>query len=313
MGLAVDAGAKNYSSTGANNVSKFIPQIWSSKLVEKFYKATVFGDICNTNYEGEIKAFGDKVVIRTIPTITIRTYVKGTNLTYEEPESANVELDIDQGKYFAFKEYLVDKYQSDLNLMNMFAEDGAEQMKISIDADILGTVYSSVAAANAGATAGAISGNINLGSHTTPLALTKTNIVDFIVDCGTVLDEQNLPESNRYIVLPARACALIKKSDLKDASLTGDGTSMLRNGRLGMIDRFTIYSSNNVDVGTSGDAGEYDLIFGHKSAITFAAQITEMEEVQMQNDFGKFIRSLMVYGYEVIKPTSLGYAVATFS
>lgn len=311
MGLAVDAGSKNYSSTGSGNVSKFIPQVWSSKLVEKFYKATVFTDITNTDYEGEIKAYGDKVVIRTVPSITIRTYVKGTNLTYEEPESANVELDIDQGKYFAFKVFDVDKYQSDLNLMNMWSEDGAEQMKISIDADILGTVYSSVAAANAGATAGAISGNINLGSHTTPVALTKTNILDWIVDCGTVLDEQNLPESNRYIVLPAKACGLIKKSDLKDASLSGDGTSILRNGRLGTIDRFTIYSSNNVDVGTGGDAGEYDIVFGHKSAITFAAQISEMEEVKNPNDFGSFVRSLMVYGFEVIKPTSLGYSVVT--
>ena len=32
-------------------------------------------------------------------------------------------------------------------------------------------------------------GNINLGSSTTPRTVTKTDIVDFIVDCGTVLDE----------------------------------------------------------------------------------------------------------------------------
>lgn len=313
MGLAVQSGHANYSSTGTGNTSKFIPVIWSTKLVEKFYASTVFADISNTDYEGEIKAFGDKVMIRTIPTITVRNYTKGAGLTYEEPESANVELDIDQGKYFAFSEYTVDKFQSDLSLMNMWAEDGGQQMKIAIDTDILAGVYSSAPAANSGATAGAKSGNINLGTHTTPVALTKTNILDFIVDCGTVLDEQNIPETNRWIVLPARACGLIKKSDLKDASLSGDGTSILRNGRLGMIDRFTIYSSNNVHVGTSGDAGEYDLIFGHKSAITFAAQITEMEEVQMQNDFGKFIRSLMVYGYEVANPKSLGYSVATVS
>jgi hypothetical protein len=48
MGVAISSGA-NYSSTGASNVSKFIPQIWSSKLVEKFYAATVFGDITNTD------------------------------------------------------------------------------------------------------------------------------------------------------------------------------------------------------------------------------------------------------------------------
>lgn len=30
----------------------FIPQIWSSKLIEKFYDATVLAAISNTNYEG---------------------------------------------------------------------------------------------------------------------------------------------------------------------------------------------------------------------------------------------------------------------
>ena len=37
------AGYPAYSGT-------FIPEIWSGKLVEKFYDATVFGDIANTDY-----------------------------------------------------------------------------------------------------------------------------------------------------------------------------------------------------------------------------------------------------------------------
>lgn len=30
----------------------YIPEIWSGKLLEKFYKATVFAQIANTDYEG---------------------------------------------------------------------------------------------------------------------------------------------------------------------------------------------------------------------------------------------------------------------
>ena len=43
----------------------FIPSIWSGKLNAKFYATTVFGEIANTSYEGEIKNIGDKVVINT--------------------------------------------------------------------------------------------------------------------------------------------------------------------------------------------------------------------------------------------------------
>lgn len=309
MGFPVHASAKNYSNTGTGASARFIPEVWSAKLVEKFYDATVFGEIANTDYEGEIRSHGDKVHIRTLPSITIRNYVKGAGLTYEQPESPSVELVIDQGKYFAFKLFDVDRVQSDLALMENWSADGGEQMKIAIDTDVLGSVYTNAATANAGATAGRKSAAMNLGTAAAPLAVTKSNVLDVLVDYGTVLDEQNVPESNRWVVIPARMAGLIKKSELKDASLAGDGTSMLRNGRLGMIDRFTLYSSNNLHV----DTGEWDIIFGHKSAITFAAQITEMEELKDPNDFGTLARSLMVYGYEVIKPEALGHSVVTLA
>ncbi|WP_045405409.1 phage major capsid protein [Vibrio jasicida] len=303
MGVPIETGkAKNYS---ADSTSKFVPEIWSGKLVVKFYDATVLAAIANTDYEGEIKSKGDKVIIRTRASITINDYKKGMTLNYEHPESPATELPIDKAKYFAFELKLVDKVQSDLALMNEWSDDASEQMKITIDTDVLGVVYTQVVPENAGATAGRISGDINLGTAAAPVQVDKTTILDVIVDMGTVLDEQNAPETGRYIVLPARLCGMIKKSDLRDASLTGDGTSILRNGRLGMIDRFTIYSSNLLHV----DAGKYDVIFGHKAALTFASQITEIEELKNPNDFGQFIRGLQVFGYKVIKPEAMGHAV----
>lgn len=307
MGYPVAAGAKNYSSTGANNTSKFIAQIWSSKLVQKFYASCMYQEIANTDYEGEIKAHGDEVIIRTIASLTIRDYEKGQSLTYESPESPNVSLKIDQGHYFAFKLKKVDEHQSDLNLMNDWAQDGAEQMKIKVDKNVLGSCYASVDAANAGNTAGAISGDIDLGSDATPLSITKANVLDYLVDYGTVLDEQNIPESNRWAVLPAWMCGMIKKSDLKDASITGDGQSVLRTGKIGSIDRLTLYSSNNLAVGS----GKTNVIFGHKSSLTFAGQITEMEKLKDPDDFGELARSLFVYGFEVIKPDAMGHSVVS--
>lgn len=191
--------------------------------------------------------------------------------------------------------------------MNEWSQDAAEQMKMAIDKDILAAIPSDAHIKNAGATAGKVSGNINLGTSGTPFAATKSNILDLLVDMGTCLDEQSVPQSGRYVVLPAKACGLIKKSDLKDASLAGDGTSILRNGRLGMIDRFEIFSSNQVAV----TAGKFSVVFGQKSALTFAAQITEMEDIANPDDFGRLVRGLNVYGFEVIKPEALGHSVIT--
>lgn len=300
------SGQPDYSS---GSTSGFIPEIWSGKLVEKLYSATVFGEIANTDYEGEISKKGDTVNIRTTPSMVIRDYEIGGGLTYDKPTSDKVTLEVNRAKYFAFEVNDIDAYQSDLRLMDNWSDDGGEQMKIAIDTDMLGSIYADAAAANKGATAGAISGGFNLGVAGTPVALTKANILDYIVDCGTVLDEQNMPETGRWMVLPAWACGLIKKSDLKDASISGDGTSILRNGRLGGIDRFILYSSNNISHVTD-TYNVANIVFGHKKGVTFASQMTNMETLPNPNDFGKLVRGLNVYGYETIDANAVGHLYA---
>jgi hypothetical protein len=286
----------------------FIPEVWSGKLVEKFYDATVFGEIANTDYEGEISNMGDKVIIRTTPTITIRDYNKGGKLTYERPEAPNVNLLIDKAKYFAFTVDNIDKFQSDINLMDDWAGDAGEQMKISIDTLILGDIYADVPAANRGLTAGRKSASFNLGVSGTPYVLTQANVIELITSCATVADEQNWPESGRWMVIPAWMRWVIMNSDLKNASLAGDESSILRNGRLGMIDRFVTYLSNNVASVTDGSFTCYNVLFGHKSGLTFASQMTQMETLKAESTFGDLVRGLNVFGYETIKPESLGNA-----
>ena len=99
---------------------------------------------------------------------------------------------------------------------------------------------------------------------------------------------------------------LIKKSDIKDASLAGDGTSIMRNGRLGMIDRFTLYMSNLLT--STSDSGHtcFSMLFGTKHALTFASQLVENENLMNPWGFGRLYRGLQVFGYEVIKPEALG-------
>lgn len=301
------SGHPNYSSGGDVG---FIPQIWSGKLIEKLYKSTVFGAIANTYYEGEIKAMGDTVQIRTVPSMTIRDYEIGQNLQYEKPTSDKVELQIDRAKYFAFEVNDVDAYQSDLSLMDDWSTDGGEQMKIAIDASILSEAYADAGSTTSGATAGKESENINLGTTGAPVLVNKDNVLDVIIDTAQALDEENAPDSNRYIVIPAWMSAMLKKSDLRDASIMGDGTSAFRNGRLGMLDRYTVYTSNNLSKTEDDSNNVTNIVFGHKKALTFAAQMTKMEQVDNPNDFGQLVRGLNVYGFKVIDDKVFGHLYA---
>ena len=302
----------------------FIPEIWSGKLIEKFYASTVLAAISNTDYEGEIRNQGDKVHIRTKPTITIRDYLIGGQLAVDRPASNIVDLNIDKGKYF--NEILDDvlEVQSDINLMGIWSDDAAQQMKIVIDADVLLGILGKADVKNRGLTAGKITGNINLGVTGTPLPVVgnianppvvgDVTILQAILRLGQALDEQNVPEQGRWIVMPTWAATMIKTSELRQAYLSGDDTSILRNGRLGMIDRFTLYVSNLLPKGAiTGPpalaAGEWVIYAGHAHALTFASQVSKVETLRSEFTFGTLLRGLQVYGYAVLDGVALAEAV----
>jgi hypothetical protein len=189
--------------------------------------------------------------------------------------------------------------------MNMWANDASEQMKIRIDTEVLGSIVPDFHEENKGTAAGRISGNINLGETGAPLEVNRDNILDVILDMGQCLDEQNRPETGRFLVMPYWATTLLKKSDLKDASLTGDSQTPLRNGRVGMVDRFTIYQSNNLPkVNDSGSSAFY-FMGGIDNGLTFASQLTKTESLRAESTFGNIMRGLQVYGYKVIDGRSL--------
>jgi len=284
---------------------KLIPQLWSRKLLERFYDATVLNAISNTDYEGEIKNYGDTVIVNKIPNITINNYRMGDNLNVERPVATTDSLLIDQGKYWSFIMDDVADAQAMIDMVPRWAENASEQMKITVDTDVLAYLVGKADAANRGAAAGRLSANINLGIAATPVTITKDNVIDYIVDLGTVLDEQNVPETGRKLVIPAWMAGMIKKSDLRDASLSGDNVSIARNGRLGMIDRFELYVSNLLP-----KTGANHYIFAiHPKALSFATQLTKTESLRAESTFGNIMRGLLVYGRKVFQPTLLAEGV----
>jgi len=329
------AGQPDYSSDTGPTGPRFIPEIWSGKLQVKFYKSTILSEITNNDWEGEIKGHGDKVVIRKTPDVAVRDYQKGLQLTNDQPTTDSLELLINHGKYFSVILDDVNAVQSDLKLMDNFSNDAAEQMKIKIDYNVLNfnPLHGNLAPAvltdrwsntvpvkNKGIAAGVLSGNINLGATGAPLIPDQTklagsvlstpcNPLDIILRAGLVLDEQNVPETGRWIVFPAWMAFMLKTSDLKAVYLTGDDTSPLRTGKLGTIDRFTVYLTNNYAPVTPVDAGHptaCECLFGTDDAISFASQITNVETLRSQTTFGNIVRGLNVYGYKDTKPEAMG-------
>ncbi len=287
---------------------KTIPEIWAPQLLVKFYLATVFGQIANTDFEGTIQNQGDTVHIRTTPSIRVTDYVKDQDIEFQGAEPDVVELVIEHAKVFGIRMDDVDKWQSDYNAFQDWLTAGATELQIAIDRDILHNIYSDAAAENAGQNAGKRSESYDLGTTGSPVSIDKTNVVDYIQDCKSVLAEQDVPDENCWIVMPEWMCNQIKKSDLQDASLSGDRVSIARSGHVGRIADFDMYRSNQLATTTSGGQMATEVIFGHKSSLTFASQLTKTKgPYEHPTKFATVGAGLQVYGYEVIKPEGMGH------
>jgi len=304
----------------------FIPTLWSGKLLAKFYQNTMLSEVTNTDYEGELKNQGDTVRIRLAPSISISDYTVGQSLSYEVPTPIFQDMQVNKGKYFGVQVNDVLAYQSDMNLMNMFTEDAAKQLKISIENEVFfnSFVTEGPAAANEGATAGRISAAYNLGTDTTPIdQATPENVLKAILRMSTVLDEQNVPEDGRFLIMSPFDRQLLMQSSIAQAYFTGDQSSVIRTGKIGMLDRFSVYVSNLLPRGAAGKAlvagltdtstggtvssakARRTMVAGTKAATSFAMTVNKTEPLRNQTDFGDIVRGLAVYGRKVVKPQAL--------
>lgn len=278
--------AFSFFSTGTTSEVNFIPEVFSKLLQAKFYSSSVLPNISNTDYEGEISGQGDKVVIRTVPAVTINDYAG--SITTQELTTAKVELLIDKAKYYSFKVDDVLAAQADINLLEAASSDAAEGMRVAVETQVL---------------SGVVTGATTIGAQTT---ISASNILTSILDQAKALDELNIPEEGRFIVLSPEFVSLLKQSELRQAYLTGDDTSPLRNGKVGVVDRFTVYQSNMLYTPGSGtDAGYTHVLAGHPKAISFASQFTNTETVRMESTFGDQVRGLKVFGSKVVTPDAL--------
>jgi len=291
------------SATQPDLTAIYIPEIWSAKLDEKFYIATIFQAIANTDWDGDIKDQGDTVDIMTMPTHNVHDYTKGQELVIDTLTSPVVKLLIDKGKYFSFIVEGVDKVQSSIPLMDKWGEGAAKDIDVAVDKEILAYIPGQVSATNKGITAGATS-NYNLGTTGSAVGITTSNILGYFTKLATVLTESNVPADDRWVIVTPWMSNAIQNSDLKNASFSGmDESMLLKKGLIGSIAGLTVFESNNLTSVSDTDTC-WNIVAGHKSALTFASQIKETRNMTDAKVWGDILQCLMVYGRKVVKPTA---------
>lgn len=280
---------------------EFIPTVWAARLLTALNDALVYGqaNVCNRDYEGEIRKAGNTVKIASINDVAIGTYTKDGDIDEPEVLTDIVQtLLIDQQKYFNFYVDSVDRAQQNVNVLDEAMRLSAWQLRDMADVYLAGLMETDVTSGN------------TIGTVGTPKVPTKADAYEYLVDLGVLLDESNTPIDGRFVIVPAWFHGLLLKDDrfVRTGSRRSDET--LANGQVGEAAGFSILKSNNVP-NTTGT--KYKILAGHSIATSYVEQVVDVQTFKPEKRFGDAVKGLHVYGAKVVKPEALACLIANKS
>jgi len=276
-------------------LENFIPSLWTAKLFVRLRKNLVFGGLCNTDYEGEITGYGDRVKINEIGPVTVNDYTKYSTLKWQELDSAQKELIIDHAKSFSFAVDDIDEAQANPKILNAAMDEASYSVNDAIDTDIA-EMYAYAGVTN----------STYMGTSASAISVSSGNVLLTLSYAGRYLSEKNVPMSGRVMVVPPWIHQKLWLAEVGGIGATAvpkvfdDGTYTA--GWVGQAAGFQIVVSNNVQSSATSVSA---IMAFNRTAISYAGQIVKVKAVDREDTFGMGVKGLYVYGVKVVRPNAL--------
>jgi len=313
---STDTDANFANSVSGQTNSFFLPSIYSKKVLNFFRKASVVEAITNTDYAGEISAYGDSVKIIKEPTITVYDYTRGSDTTSTKLTDQEITLVVDSAKAFKFIVDDIETNMSHVNFKEVASSSAAYSLKDSYDAAVLTTMFAGVSASAPdhviGADAAAGTGGVGETTASVDLGVaSEVDPLDLMARMARLLDDQSVPEENRWFVASPDFYEELSQSGSKLLSVDFNaGQGSIRNGLVssGKLRGFDMYKSNNVP---SVSTATGQCLGGHMSSTATANTILSTEVIRDPSSFGDIVRGLHVYGAKVLRDDAMVKAFYT--
>jgi len=265
------------------SLERFIPKVWSARLLQNLHKAHVFAQVANTDYQGEISGYGDTVKINAIGPVTVRDYNKYGTLERDELQDAQTILTIDQAKYFNFAVDDIDAAQQRPKVMDEAMREAAYALADQSDQYMAGLAKEASDIVDGG-------------------AMQADDVYEALTEVNQRLDENNVPRGDRWMVIPPW---FVGKLVLAEIFTQGaiNAQETFENGWVGQAIGLNFYVSNNL----IDDYGSQDHLMpaGTRRAMSYAEQILSMEPYRPEDGFSDAMKGLHVYGGKVVDPKSM--------
>ena len=318
---STDTDANFANSVSGQTNSYFLPSIYSRKVLNFFRKSSVVEAITNTDYAGEISAYGDSVKIIKEPVISVSDYTRNSDTTETRLTDQEINLVVDSAKAFKFIVDDIESNMSHVNFKEVATSSAAYALRDSYDAAVIANMFSGVSTSSPdhvlGADAAAATqtmGQHQGGSNSIDLTGsdgTGADPLDVMAFMAKLLDEQNVPEEGRWFVAPPAWYEQLSQSGSKLMSVDFNaGQGSIRNGLVssGKLRGFDMYKSNNIAAPSTAGG---KVLAGHISSTATAQTIISTETLRDPTSFGDLVRGLHVYGSKVLRPEALVSAFFT--
>jgi hypothetical protein len=309
---STDTNANFANSVSGQANSFFLPSIYSRKVLNFFRKSSVVEAITNTDYAGEISAYGDSVKIIKEPVISVSDYTRATDTTVTRLTDQELTLVVDSAKAFKFIVDDIETNMSHVNFKEVATSSAAYALRDSYDAAVIATMFSGVSSSSPDHVLGTDNatdlaagtfdgtGNLDIG-----FGSSEHDPIDVMARMARLLDEQNVPEEGRWFVAGPDFYEVLGQASSKLLSVDFNaGQGSIRNGLVssGKLRGFEMYKSNNI-AATTNAAGK--CLGGHISSTATAQTIISTETLRDPSSFGDIVRGLHVYGAKVLRPEAL--------
>jgi len=224
----------------ANDNDAFIPEKWAMEGLMQLEENMVMARLVHRDFENEVARFGDVVNTRKPNDFSIARKVDGDTLDYQDAQSTNVPVTLNQWFTQPFTIFDGEESMSFKDLVAVYLTPAMRSIARGVDRAILGQMHRFLV--GSAKRVGRLENLPASTSHETVLEAREVLNVNL-----APLDEQ------RHLIVSAQSETALLKNDLFiKANERGDGGSAMENARLGRIFAFNTWMGQNVPSVSAG-------------------------------------------------------------
>ncbi|MFD1547179.1 hypothetical protein [Nonomuraea guangzhouensis] len=276
----------------------FVPTEWSSELLTQFDPLLVWASplVVNTDYEGDITAQGDRMVVNGLIRPNVGRYDDVAGMTIEDLKTVEQYVDISEADYVAFYVRNIETVQVAGALAAPAALESIRALAASTDAFVGATIAASATSLP----------QVNVSAQADSRDKGEA-LLEAIFDMMEKLDTGKVPDGRYVVVGPKAKRYLMRAPDVANAAALGEAGATA-NGVVARLAGFTLLSTTAMPTGV-------DILAGQRSFTTFASQFTDFRSQPVEKYRRDQIDALHLYGARVLsfpggkQPTAPNVAV----